>query len=82
MVLWDAATLRRLGDEPLAMNEGNVVNLAFSPDGKVLAAGYKLPGSGGVVLWDMASRKRLFDEPLAANEGRVRNVAVTSNRVP
>ena len=51
-------------------------------EAKTLAAGYKLPGSGGVVLWDMATRKRLFDEPLAANEGRVRNVAVTSNRVP
>ncbi len=70
VVLWDAATRSRLGEEPLAMNEGNVVALAFSPDGKKLAAGYKFPGAGGVVLWDVATRKRLIEEPLAANQGR------------
>ncbi len=75
VVLWDAATLTRLGEEPLAMNEGNVVALAFSPDGKKLAAGHKVPGAGGVVLWDVATRKRLIEEPLAANQGRAWRVA-------
>ena len=37
------------------MNEGGVKSVAFSPDGKTLAAGYGVVGGvGGVVLWDTA----------------------------
>ena len=51
--------------------------MAFSPDGKTLAAGYGGVGGGvgGVVLWDAAGRKRLADEPLAVKEGDVTSVA-------
>ena len=31
---------KRLADEPLAVNEGDVWGVAFSPDGKTIAAGY------------------------------------------
>ena len=57
------------------IHEGNVSTVAFSPDGKTIAAGYNLAAAGGVVLWDAASRKRLVDEPLLVNEGRVQTVA-------
>ena len=55
VVLWDAAGRKRLADEPLAVKEGDVRSVAFSPDGKTLAAGYGVGGGGGgVVLWDVA----------------------------
>ena len=60
-MLWDVA--RR---EPLAVAKGGVGSVAFSLDGKTLAAGY----DGGVVLWDVARR-----EPLAVAEGGGRGVA-------
>ena len=76
-MLWDVAARKRLVDEPLAVKEGDVASVAFSPDGKTIAAGYGVDGgvSGGVVLWDVAARKRLVDEPLPVKEGDVRSVA-------
>ncbi len=50
----------------LHVNEGGVKSVAFSPDGKTIAAGCY---GGGVVLWDVAARKRLVDEPLPVKEG-------------
>ena len=51
-------------------------SVAFSPDGKTLAAGYGVGGGGGgVVLWDVAARKRLADDPLPVKEGYVQSVA-------
>ena len=76
MVLWDVAARKRLVDEPLPVKEGDVRGVAFSPDGKTIAAGYSGCGDGGgVVLWDVAARKRLADEPLAVKEGDVESVA-------
>jgi WD40 repeat protein len=50
--------------------------VAFSPDGKALAAGYySTVVGGGVVLWDVAARRRLGDGPLPVREGGVRGVA-------
>ena len=61
------------------MEEGRVTSVAFSPDGKTIAAGYGVADlletggerAGGVVLWDVAARKRLVDDPLPVKEGRV-----------
>ena len=64
--------------EPLAVKEGGgVTSVAFSPDGKTLAAGYyaRGGGGGGVVLWDVAGRKRLAERPLDVPEGGVQSVA-------
>ena len=71
---WPVAT--RLADDPLPVKEGDVSSVAFSPDGKTLAAGYGGGGGGGgVVLWDVAGRERLADEPLPVKEGDVTSVA-------
>ena len=51
------------------------MSVAFSPDGKTLAAGYRVGGVGGVVLWDTARRERLQEKPLAVTEGDVNSVA-------
>ena len=76
VVLWDVAARKRLADDPLPVKEGSVQSVAFSPDGKTLAAGYGGGvGGGGVVLWDVAARKRLADDPLPVKEGYVRSVA-------
>jgi WD40 repeat protein len=78
VVLWDVGRRGRLTDEPLTVREAHVHCLAFSPDGKTLAAGYGRPGgaaSGGVVLWDAGRRARLADEPLAVPEGNVYGLA-------
>ena len=68
---------KRLADDPLAVKEGDVTSVAFSPDGKTLAAGYGggVGVGGGVVLWDVAARKRLADDPLPVKEGDVTSVA-------
>ncbi len=43
VVLWDVAARKRLVDQPLAVKEGGVMSVAFSPDGKTIAAGYSSP---------------------------------------
>src|SRR5208337_1337952 len=58
-------------EDPLPVKEGNVEGVAFSPDGKTLAAGY----GGGVILWDVAARRRLAEDPLPVKEGNVWGVA-------
>jgi len=74
--------IKALQDRPglrsfLHTREGDVRSVAFSPDGKTLAAGYGGVGGGvgGAVLWDVAARKRLSDDPLAVKEGGVWSVA-------
>ena len=47
----------RLSDEPLTVKEGSVMAVAFSPDGKTIAAAYtNNVAVGGVILWDVAAR--------------------------
>ena len=78
VVLWDVAARRRLAQDPLPVKEGYVGSVAFSPDGKTLAAGYLVgegAGGGGVVLWDLAARRRLTADPLPSNEGAVGSMA-------
>jgi len=75
LVLWDVAGRKRLSDDPLPVKEGSVWGVAFSPDGKTIAAGYYNITDSGVVLWDVAGRRRLADDPLRVQEGFVTNVA-------
>ncbi len=46
--------------------------MAFSPDGKTIAAGYGAGGGGGVVLWDVdleSWQQRLAESPIATSPG-------------
>jgi hypothetical protein len=54
VVLWEAGTRQRPSVSPLVVKEGNVLSVAFSPDGKTIAAGYRRRSdSSGVVLWEV-----------------------------
>ena len=58
-------------DEPLPVAEGDVASVAFSPDGKTLAAVYDGGGvGGGVVLWDAARRDAAAGRAAARGRGR------------
>jgi WD40 repeat protein len=70
VVLWEVAGRRRLSQDPLPVKEGEVSSVAFSPDGKTLAA-----GCGGVVLWEVSGWRRLSEDPLRVKEGGVSSVA-------
>ena len=79
-MLWDAASA--LGASPLSLKEGGVTSVAFSPDGKTVAAGYVAVGNrglGGVVLWDAVRHTRLAVDPLPVKEGGVWSIAFSPN---
>ena len=59
------------GSGILADNTGTVFSVAFSPDGKTLAAGDL---DGTVRLWDVATRRQL-GSPLTSPTGTVQSVA-------
>jgi WD40 repeat protein len=78
MVLFDTVGRKRSPDVPIAVKQGYVTGVAFSPDGKTAAAGYKLRSAivifaGGVVLRDTVGPKRLTD--VAVKEGNVTGVS-------
>ncbi len=76
VMLWDTAGRRRLPEAPLIVEEGSVNSVAFSPDGKTIAAGYVgAENVTGVVLWDTATRHRLTVDALEVSEGDVYSVA-------
>ena len=60
------------------MPEGSVASVAFSPDGKTIAAGYggrDYGRRGGVVLWNAAAHSRLAEDPHLVPEGSVASIA-------
>jgi WD40 repeat protein len=59
----------------LHVQQGRASSVAFSPDGRTIAAGYEDGGRGGLVLWDESKRVRLTKSPLAVTEGYVTSVA-------
>lgn len=71
VILWDVASGQPIGG-PLQTNIRYVTSVAFSPDGKTLAAGFE----GGVLLWDVDSRQRLY-ELLRGHTDWVMSVAIS-----
>ena len=52
VALWDAATGQKLEGKTLTVteNEGQVLSMAYDPDGNTIAVGYNKDGGGGVKL--------------------------------
>ena len=61
---------------PLAGVSGQLIRVAFSPDGRSLAT---TNGNGGVNLWDVASRQQV-GRPLAAHTDQAVGVAFVGGR--
>jgi WD40 repeat protein len=71
--VWDTRSGELLA-EHAAPQMGDVHQLAFSPDGKLLAAGSTRPREDGrICLWDLAAGKEL--PPLKGHKGQVFSVA-------
>jgi WD40 repeat protein len=76
MVLWDLAEHKRLLQAPLPKKDCQVAAVAFSPDGKTLAAIYLIDPrvGGGVILWDVAGRKNVGEKLLPVTAGTVTSI--------
>lgn len=72
--LCDIAHSQRLAELSLGGIE-SARSVAFSPDGKTLAAGVELEIGACVMLWDVTRRERLAGEPLAVAANDVTSVA-------
>jgi WD40 repeat protein len=75
VLLWDVGRREWTTDAPLAVTERLVNSVAYSPDGKTVAAGYTRGQQSGVILWDVAQRRELMGMPpppsLGANVSNV-----------
>jgi WD40 repeat protein len=71
MVLWDLAERKRVLQAPLPRKDCQVTAVAFSPDGRTLAAVYVIDPrvGGGVIFWDVADRKHAIEKLLPVTEG-------------
>ena len=80
VVLWDARRGTRLQAGPMAVPEGHVSSLTFSPDGDTLSASYfvvrtRRAPAFGVVLWDARRGTRVQAGPMTVAEGHVSSLA-------
>jgi WD40 repeat protein len=80
-VLWDLAKNRAVEDKPL-QGEGRVTDLAFGPDGTILAAvtNKKLrhPQPGVITLWDVESQEKIGNK-LVGHDGTISGIAFNAD---
>ena len=80
VVLLDADTGKSQLEDPLLVDQGDVLSVVYSPDGKTIAAGFGGPDSissgrpGGVVFWDADTPHQSRARQLDVKEGEVVNV--------
>lgn len=80
VVLLDADTGKSQLKDPLLVDQGDVLSVVYSPDGKTIAAGFGGPDSissgrpGGVVFWDADTPHQSRARQLDVKEGEVVNV--------
>jgi WD40 repeat protein len=79
VILWDVRQHLKPQAEIILVPEGDVWGIAYSPDGRTLAAGYAGDAGGGVVLWDVGRRTRVQPGPLPVPEGPARSLAFSSD---
>lgn len=72
MIFWDP---ERSSELHFPVTEGHIRGVAFSPDGKLCAAGT----AHGVVTWDMTQPARLNDRPLNVEKTSVVSVAFSAD---
>jgi WD40 repeat protein len=72
--MWDVATRERLGVGPLAVPDHSVDDVAYRPDGRLIAAGVTGSRNGAVVLWDAATREPWVAAPIPVAAGSVNGI--------
>jgi WD40 repeat protein len=78
VVLWDVARQERLIEKPLTAAQGRVNTLAYSLDGRNLAATYFGAAEARVVQWEVAARARPYDRTLRVSKGHnIRSVTLS-----
>ena len=80
VITWDLTHPEQLSNRLLAVPEGLVQCVAFSADGKSMAAEYHNVKTGsGMVLWEVERWERLAAEPLVLAKGSILSVAFLPN---